>query len=141
MPPARGGSARQLERLCQEHIAYQWILGGVSTNYHTLSDFRIAYEKELDELLTQSVAALMSEGIVKLERTAQDGVRIRASAGAGSFRRRKRLGGFLAAAEQQVKQLKAEGQTEREEISRAGKRCRNERCESVWSGAKGVGRD
>ena len=129
------GSARQLERLCQEHIAYQWILGGVSINYHTLSDFRIAYEKELDELLTQSVAALMSEGIVKLERTAQDGVRIRASAGAGSFRRRKRLEGFLAAAEQQVKQLKAEGQTEREEISRrrqaAQKRAVRERLERV----------
>jgi transposase len=33
-------SARELERLCQEHAAYRWIRGGVSVNYHTLSDFR-----------------------------------------------------------------------------------------------------
>lgn len=129
------GSARQLERLCQEHIGYQWILGGVSINYHTLSDFRIGCEKELDELLTQSVAALMSEGIVKLERTAQDGIRMRASAGSASFRRRQRLEGFLTAAEQQVKQLKAEGQNEREEISRgrqaAQERAARERMERV----------
>lgn len=112
------GSARELERLCEEHIAYQWILGGVSVNYHTLSDFRVAYEKELDGLLTKSVAALLSEGIVKLERTAQDGVRIRASAGTGSFRRRERLEGFMAEAQKRVERLKADGQKEREDISR-----------------------
>jgi transposase len=37
------GSARELARLCEEHIAYQWILGGVSINYHTLADFRVNY--------------------------------------------------------------------------------------------------
>jgi transposase len=74
------GSARELARLCEEHIAYQWILGGVSVNYHTLADFRVNYESELDEILTENVAALMSEGIVSLDRTAQDGICVRASA-------------------------------------------------------------
>jgi len=37
------GGARELARLCEEHIAYQWILGGVSINYHTLADFRVNY--------------------------------------------------------------------------------------------------
>lgn len=34
------GSARELERLCEKHLAYQWLCGGVSVNYHLLSDFR-----------------------------------------------------------------------------------------------------
>jgi transposase len=115
------GSARELERLCEEHVAYQWILGGVSINYHTLSDFRVECEKELDELLTESVAALMSTGIVKLERTAQDGVRVRANAGLKSFRHQARLESFLKEAEEQVKKLKEGGQKEQEELSKRAK--------------------
>jgi hypothetical protein len=38
-------------------------------------------------LLTQSIATLRHRGIVTLARVAQDGTRVRASAGAGSFRR------------------------------------------------------
>src|SRR6185436_3580397 len=34
------GSARELDRLCKEHVAYRWLCGGVSVNYHTLADFR-----------------------------------------------------------------------------------------------------
>src|SRR5512142_2068872 len=62
------GSARALDRLCQEHLAYQWLLGGVRVNYHTLADFRVVCEAELDHLLTTSVAALLREGVVDLER-------------------------------------------------------------------------
>jgi hypothetical protein len=36
----------------------------------------------LDQTLTNSVAVLMSEGLVTLDRVAQDGMRVRASAGA-----------------------------------------------------------
>jgi transposase len=81
------GSARELDRLCTSHDAYRWLCGGVSVNYHTLSDFRVAHHAALDDLLTQSIAALRHKGIVTLARVAQDGTRIRASAGAGSFRR------------------------------------------------------
>ena len=70
------GSARQLARLCEEHVACQWICGGVSMNYHTLSDFRVAHPEFLDHLLTQSVATLMHEGLVTLDRVAQDGMRV-----------------------------------------------------------------
>ena len=85
------GSARQLAKLCEDHIAYRWICGGVSVNYHTLSDFRTAHPHWLDTLLTQSVATLMHEGLVTLHRVAQDGMRVRANAGAASFRRRPTL--------------------------------------------------
>jgi transposase len=100
------GSARALERLCAEHLAYQWLLGGVSVNYHTLADFRVTREAALDAVLTHSVAALMREGLVDLTQTAQDGVRLRASAGASSFRRAETLAECLTQAEQHVQQLK-----------------------------------
>lgn len=102
------GSARRLAQLCREHLAYRWLCGGVSMNHHTLSDFRSAHTTLLDELLAGSVATLVEAGVVSLETLAQDGVRVRASAGAGSFRRRKRLGELRAAAQARVARLRAE---------------------------------
>jgi hypothetical protein len=94
--------------LCTEHLAFVWICGGVSVNYHLLADFRVEHAEVLDQLLTHSVAALRSEGLVDLERVAQDGMRIRASAGAASFRRRDKLQGYLEEAKKQVARLKEE---------------------------------
>lgn len=102
------GSARALDRLCTMHLAYQWLCGGVPMNYHTLADFRTGHGAFLDTLLTQGVAALMAEGLVTLERVAQDGVKVRASAGAASFRRRATLEQCLAEAATQVQTLRAE---------------------------------
>ena len=80
----------------------------MSVNHHTLSDFRTAHGGFLDRLLTQGVAGLMCEGLVEMERVAQDGMRVRASAGAASFRRRETLEKCLAEAEEQVQRLRAE---------------------------------
>ena len=102
------GSAREVDRLCRDHVAYQWICGGVTMNYHTLSDFRVGHTAFLDELLTRSVAALMHEGLVTLKRVAQDGMRVRASAGAASFRRGPTLEACQAEARAQVEALRAE---------------------------------
>jgi transposase len=102
------GSARALERLCDEHDAYRWICGGVSVNHHTLADFRVDHGELFDRLLTESVAALIAEGVVTLARVAQDGVRVRASAGAASFRRRDALDQALRTAESQVAALRRE---------------------------------
>jgi len=102
------GSARAIARLCEAHDAYRWLCGGVSVNYHTLADFRVQHVEFLDGVLTTSVAALLAEGLVTLTRVAQDGVRVRASAGAASFRRRPRLEAFLAEAEAQVEALRRE---------------------------------
>ena len=100
------GSARALARLCEEHDAYRWLCGGVSVNYHTLADFRVEHPEVLDGLLTTSVAALLAEGLVELTRVAQDGVKIRASAGGASFRRGERLTQCLAEAAAQVTALR-----------------------------------
>jgi transposase len=102
------GSARRLTRLCQEHDAYRWLCGGVPINYHMLSDFRVVHQEALDGLLTQIVASLMAAGAVTLERVAQDGMRVRASAGASSFRRRDRLEKHLEEARAQVERLAKE---------------------------------
>ena len=102
------GSARELNRQCQYHAAYRWICGGVSMNYHTLSDFRTQHVDLLDRLLAESVASLMTEGLVTLDRVAQDGMRVRASAGAASFRRQPTLEAALAEAEEQVARLRKE---------------------------------
>lgn len=100
------GSARELDRLCKEHDAYRWICGGVSVNYHTLSDFRVGHRAALDELFTQVLAVMMREGLITLSRVAQDGTRVRASAGADSFRRERTLTELLSEAREQVEHAK-----------------------------------
>ena len=102
------GTARTLERLCRQHDAYRWLCGGVSVNYHSLADFRVRHEEFLDHQLTVSAATLMSEGLVSLKRVAQDGVRVRASAGAASFRRPPTLKACLREAREQVEVLRKE---------------------------------
>ncbi len=102
------GSARELDRLCRNHVHFQWICGDVSVNYHTLSDFRTDHGELLDELLTKSVATMIHEGLVHLNQVAQDGMRVRASAGSSSFRRRPTLEMCLEEARGQVAALKEE---------------------------------
>jgi transposase len=105
------GSARKLARLCEEHDAYRWMRGGVPINHHMLSDFRVAHREALDELLSEILASMMSVGLVTLRHVAQDGLRVRASAGKGTFRREGRLGQFLEEAREQVKRLAQEAET------------------------------
>lgn len=102
------GSARALERLCERHDVYRWLCGGVSVNYHTLSDFRVGNADLLDRLLAEHLAALADAKLVDLDSLAQDGVRIRANAGAASFRREATLNEQLATAETIIEQLKQE---------------------------------
>lgn len=102
------GSARAVERLCAREVGFQWLCGGVGVNYHTLSDFRVEHGDLLDRLLSESVAALCAESLVSLDRLSLDGVRIRASAGASSFRRRPSLEACRNHAQQLVRRLRRE---------------------------------
>lgn len=102
------GSARLIEEYCREHIAFQWLCGGVSVNYHSISDFRSDHGDQLDNLLTQSVAILARTGCISLEEVSQDGIRVRASAGASSFRRQETLENYLMLAGFLVQDLKEE---------------------------------
>ncbi len=93
-------SARLLARLCERDDVYRWFCGGVGVNHRTLGEFRVDHGELLNRLLAQSVTALAAEGLIDLDMLAQDGVRVRASAGASSFRRRGRL-------EQRIGEVKA----------------------------------
>lgn len=101
------GSARELERLCREHAAYRWLCGNVTVNHHLLAEFRVGNEAALDELLSAVLGKLMAAGLVTLRRVAHDGMRVRASAGAASFRRRARLEQYVREAREHVETLKA----------------------------------
>jgi transposase len=129
------GSARALDRLCDSHDVYRWLCGGVSMNYHTLSDFRVGCADLLDRLLSEHLAALTKAGLVDLERLAQDGVRIRANAGAGSFRREATLDRQMALAQAVVEELKREVDADPEASNRriqaARERAARERSERV----------
>lgn len=99
------GSARRLDKLCQEHDAYKWLCGGIPVNYHTLADFRVAHQEALEKLLTEIIATMMHQKLVTLKQVAQDGMRVRAAAGAGSFHQGDSLEKCLVEAEEQVKRL------------------------------------
>lgn len=113
------GSAREIARLSEAHDAYRWLCGGVQVNHHSVSDFRKDHGEALDELLSVSIASLMAAGVVKLKQVAQDGMRVRASAGAGSFRRREKLEGHLEAARAEVARLKTELEADPAQAERA----------------------
>lgn len=102
------GSARALAWLCENHNAFRWLAGAVSVNHHTLSDFRTGHLEFLDQLLTHSVAVLREQDLVDLNRIAIDGLRVRACAGAASFRRKQTLEEHLHEAADQVARLKEE---------------------------------
>jgi transposase len=129
------GSARALERLCESHDVYRWLCGGVSVNHHTLADFRVGCADLLDRLLAEHLAALAKAGLVDLDTLAQDGVRIRASAGAASFRREATLDRHLATAQAVVEELKREVETRsdasNQRIKAAKERAARERTERL----------
>jgi transposase len=99
------GSARELDRLCVDHMAYLWLCGEVSVNYHTLADFRVQHANWLNELLSESIATLRHQNLVTLNHVALDGMKVRASAGAASFRRQPTLHERLTEAQEQVAAL------------------------------------
>ena len=111
------GSARRLDRLCREHDAYRWLCGGVPVNYHTLADFRIAHEKALNKLLTEIIATMMHQKLVTLKQVAQDGIKVRTGAGAGSFHQGDSLEKCWEEAGKQVKRLAEEREHPDPEVS------------------------
>lgn len=100
------GSSRALARLCEYHLAYRWLCGGVTMNHRLLSEFRSHRAEEFDRILRDMMGSLIATGIVTLKRVAQDGMRTRASAGSSSFRRLPSLQEALKDAERQIWDLK-----------------------------------
>lgn len=112
-------SGREVARLCVEHLAYIWLCGGVSVNYHTLDDFRVQHGAALDDLMADVLGHLAHAGLIELARVAQDGIRVRASAGAASFRRQPTLEKSLAAARAVVAAARATETADRKDTDEA----------------------
>lgn len=103
------GSARRLAELCTRDFAYLWICGEVTVNRDLLNSFRSSHPEALDEIMIETIGILLDHGLVSLTRVAQDGMRVRASAGKSSFHRQSTLARHLEEARQQVEQLRQEG--------------------------------
>jgi transposase len=125
------GSARELDRLVERDVAYRWIAGGVPMNYHGLADFRVGHVDMLDRLLTESVTALIEEGLVSLDEIAVDGTKVRASASKGSFKTETKLMRIEAAVTARLAELKAEISADPEASSRRRRAARERAARDV----------
>jgi transposase len=127
-------SAREVARRCEYDPAFQWLTGLEEVNYHTLADFRVEKQKELDGLFTQVVAALSKEGLITLEQVMQDGTKIKALASTRSYQREGTIQGHLERARQRVGEM---GDPRNEEsspkVKQARERARREQQERLES--------
>jgi transposase len=96
------GSAREVERRCEHDPGFRWLTGTLVINHHTLSDFRLIHRDALDNLFTQVLGVLSSEGLIALETVMHDGTKITAQAGPASFRQEEQIIKHLAAARDHV---------------------------------------
>jgi transposase len=112
------GSAREVARRCEFDPAFQWLTGLEEVNYHTLADFRVDKQKELDQLFTQVLAALSKEGLITLEQVMQDGTKIKALASGRSYQGEGAIREHLARARQRVAEM---GDPCNEEVSAKAK--------------------
>lgn len=99
------GSAREIERRCEYDPAFQWLMGLVVVNHHTLSDFRVCHQEALDDLFVQVLGLLSAEGLISMKEVMHDGTKIKANAGADSFRREDRIRAHIERARQQVEAM------------------------------------
>jgi transposase len=128
------GSAREVARRCEYDPAFQWLTGLQEVNYHTLADFRVEKQQELDELFTQVLAALSKEGLITLEQVMQDGTKIKALASTRSYRQEEAIREHLEKARRRVAEM---GDPRNEESSpqarQAQARARREQQERLGS--------
>src|SRR6202047_5673935 len=138
-----GESPRPTARLtrCEYDPAFQWLTGLQEVNYHTLADFRVEKQEELDGLFTQVLAALSKEGLVTLEQVMQDGTKIKALASTRSYQREATIREHLERARQRVAEM---GDPQDEEIrpkaKQARARARQEQKKRVGKAVQGVGK-
>src|SRR6201981_3295443 len=102
------GSARAIDRLCQQHAAYRWLCGGAPINHDILSEFRRECAATFDRLVSPRLTGLIAEKLVTLEELMIDGTKVRAHAGRGSMSKRKRLERIEKAVAERGAELKGE---------------------------------
>jgi transposase len=100
-------SGRQLARLCRLRLDFWWICGDRAPNYHTLDRFRARQGPWLQLQIQRLVALMQQDGLIDLEDepVGQDGMRVRACAGSGSFRSPQRLQQLAQQAHQHAQEI------------------------------------
>lgn len=128
-------SARHIARLCKEHHAYIWLCGGVTINYHSLSDFRTKNIEGFRKLLEESIALMWKSGVFNPNEIAQDGTRVKAYAGFSKYRTERTLDEYLKEANEHIEALEKEISQNPSALSHreksAKKRAAKERLERV----------
>jgi transposase len=99
------GSARHLEKLCSEDLAYRWLCGGVTIDHNTLRQFRVEHGDALNKLLACGLATLVENGLTNLELLSPAALKTNGLAGASLARRRRRLKALMAAARTRIEEL------------------------------------
>jgi len=120
-------SGREIDRRCERDLPYMWICGGVGVNHHSISDFQTAHGDLLAQLLTDTIAALLHQDLITLDVVAQDGMRVRASAGKSSFRRQPTLEKCREQAGQRVRQMREERENHGGDVGNARQQAARER--------------
>ncbi len=140
-------SARELARQCEYEPGCQWLCGLQPVSHRTLSGFRSDNKAGLDDLFTQVLGMLSTEGLITLERVTLDGTKIKANAGGNTFRGREKIAAHLEAAREQVRVLNAQAENEEQlakqqaSARRRGARQRASRLEAAWREVKRLQRE
>jgi transposase len=125
-------SARAIGRLCEYDPAYQWLTGTESISGHTLSDFRVGHEDALKRMFVQVLAVLSGDGLITLERVAQDGTKIKASTACDSFRTDEGIQQRLRAAQEHIEAIEKMAEEEcSQRMAKAQERARREQKERL----------
>ena len=99
------GSAREIEKPCEYHPAFQWLTGMEIPNHHSLSDFRVRNDRALKRLFSDVLGLMSAEGLVTLRTVTRDGSKVGANAGVDSFSGAHRLQRHIAAAKEQIEAM------------------------------------
>ena len=86
-------------------------------NYHTLSDFRSLRFDQISQVMTDLLSVLDASGFIRIDQVAIDGTRVRASAGASSFHRKRSIAEAKVAAKKLIADLAAQGEAESAQVT------------------------
>jgi transposase len=107
-------SARAIERMMSHEPGLRWLVAGMEINHHTLADFRVGNQEALEELFAQFLALLERAGLVDLRTLLQDGTKVKAVAGKGSFHRRQTIERRVRQARKVIRKLNQQAAEEGE---------------------------
>lgn len=97
-------SSRRLERECTRNTELQWLVGGLTPNYHSIADFRKDNPKALRSTFKLFVLFLKDEKLVSGEVVAIDGTKVRANNGKKNNYNPKKIERHLAYIEEKTKE-------------------------------------